>query len=98
MVCLSPDGIVFGYTQEREVKSLWVRSRRGGLLCALVQCLAIVVFLDDSFASPDLPQLWWSFILVATEKVVGVLEAAGEGKVFLVPVVAIMSHFVLVIW
>lgn len=53
--------------------------------------------LVTSFASPDLPELWWSFILVATEKVVGVLEAAGEGKVFLVPVVAIMSHFVLVV-
>lgn len=31
----------------REVKSLWVRSRRGGLLCALVQCFSIVVFLHD---------------------------------------------------
>lgn len=86
---------VFGYTQE--VKCLWVDScRRGRFLCVLVQRFAIVVFIN-SFASPNLPELWWPFILVATEKVVGILEAAGEGKVFLVPVVSIMIHFFLVI-
>lgn len=52
MECLSPDGRECLFTTSldihiREVKSLWVRSRRRGLLCALVQCFAIVVFLHD---------------------------------------------------
>lgn len=42
----------------REVKSLWVRSRRGGLLCALVQCFSIVVFLHDCQWTETQGLLW----------------------------------------
>lgn len=52
--CLSPDGRESLFTMSldkhiREVKSLWVRLRRRGFLCALVQCFAIVFFFNDCY-------------------------------------------------
>lgn len=48
------------------------------------------------FASAYLSEFGRTFILWATEEVVGVLKTTGEGKVSLVAFVSIVTHFIFV--
>lgn len=70
-------------------------SFRRCLFCSILLCVVDVFVLDHNpFAPAYLAKLRRAFaILWTTEEVVGVLKATGEGKVSLVALISIMSHF-----
>lgn len=66
-----------------------------GLLCSIFQCFVVTILILDHnpFAPAYLSEFRWTFILWSIEEVVGVLKTTGEGKVSLVALISIMTHF-----
>lgn len=80
--------IIMSHSTEHQIKakalSIWPHMRVWG------KCLNYVI---TPFAPAYLSEFRRTFILWATEEVVGVLKTTGEGKVSLVALISIMTHF-----